>query len=85
MKVLLSKLKENGHIEFAPVYFISTIKTVINLEYDLDKSFQEILYRIVNWINERSGLVIEFADAEYVNISFFIHYQEVHTLNCPVD
>ena len=46
MKVLLKKHKSNGHIEIAPVYFSSSIKTVINLEYDPDKSFQEVLYRI---------------------------------------
>ena len=46
----------NRDIEYAPVYFNSATKTVINFEkYMLDKSFQEILYRIGNWINERSG------------------------------
>ena len=71
VKVLLSKYKKNGDIEFAPVYFNSTTKEVINLEYDIDKSFQEILYRIDNWTNEGSGWVIEPVDAEYVNISIF--------------
>ena len=41
---------------------------MINAEYDLDKCFQEILYQIDNWINERSGWVIESVYAEYVNI-----------------
>ena len=54
-KVLLSKHKGNGGIEFTPVYFNFTTKTLTNLEYDLDKSFQGILYRIDNWINEGSG------------------------------
>ena len=54
VKVLLSKHKKNGGIEFAPVNFNSTIKTVINLEYDLDKSFQKIFYRIDNCLNEES-------------------------------
>ena len=63
VKVLLSKHKENGGN--------STTKTVINSEYMLDKSFQEILYRIDNWINEGSGWVVESIDAEYVNISIF--------------
>ena len=71
VKVLLSKHKENGDIEFAPVYFNSITKTVLNLEYDLDKSFQEIMYGIDNWINEGSGRIIESVDAEYVNISIF--------------
>ena len=54
--VLLCKHKENVSIEYSPVYFNSATKTVINFgEYDLDTSFQEILYRIENWINEGSG------------------------------
>ena len=28
----------------------------------LDKSFQKILYRIDNWINEGFGWIIEFMD-----------------------
>ena len=55
VNVLLRKHRENGDIEFAPVYFNSTTKTVNNSKYDLDKYFQEILYRIDNWINEGSG------------------------------
>ena len=69
VKVLLNKHKENGDIEFAPVYFNSTTKTVINLKHDLGKSFPEILYRINNWTNERSGWIIESIETEYVNIS----------------
>ena len=41
--ILLTKTKINGSIEYSPVYFNSTMKTVINSEFDLDKSFQEIL------------------------------------------
>ena len=85
LKLLLRKHKENGGIEFAPVYFNSTIKTVINSKYMLDKFFQEILYRIDNWINEGSGWVIESIDAEYVNISVFSPYQEVQTLTCLIN
>ena len=71
VKVLLGKDKGNGDIEFAPVYFNSATKTVINSEYMLDKSFRDVLYRIDNWSNERSGWVIEPIEAEYVNISIF--------------
>ena len=66
VKVLLSKHKENGGIEFAPAYFNSTTKTVISSDKHMhDKSFQEMFYRIDNWINEGSGWVIESVDAEY--------------------
>ena len=42
MEVLLRKHKENGDIEFTPVYSNSTTKTVISSEYDIYKSFQEM-------------------------------------------
>ena len=62
----------NGDIEYAPVYFKSATKTVINSDKCmLDKSFQEILYRIDNWINEGSGWIIESIEAQYVNISVY--------------
>ena len=48
VKVLLKKHKQNGDIEFAPVYFNSVTKTVINFKYDLSKYFQEVLYGIGN-------------------------------------
>ena len=57
--VLLSKAKINGSIEYSPVYFNSTTKIVINSEFNLDKSFQKILYRIDHWINERFGWIVE--------------------------
>ena len=70
--VLLCKHKINGDIEYVPVYFNSVTKTVINSDkYDLDKSFQEILYGIDNWINEGSGWIIESIEAQYVNISVY--------------
>ena len=55
VKVLLKKYKPNGEIEFAPIYFNSVTKLIINHRNKLDKSFQEILYRIDAWINEGSG------------------------------
>ena len=59
VKVLLSKHKGNEDTEFALAYFNSATKTVINFEYILDKSFQEILYKIDNWINEGPGWIID--------------------------
>ena len=71
--VLLCKHKQNGDIEYAPVYFNSSTETEINSDkYNLDKSFQEILYKIDNWINEGSGWIIESINGEYVNISIYI-------------
>ena len=59
VKVLLKKYKPNREIEFAPIYFNSVTKLIINHKYKLDKSFQEILYRIDAWINKGSGWIIE--------------------------
>ena len=59
VKVLLIKHKENG--DFALLYFNSTSKILLVINFDkymLDKSFQEILHKIDNWINEGSGWVI---------------------------
>ena len=51
--VLSCKYKGNGDREYAPVYFNSATKTVINSDkYGPDKSFQEILYRIDYWIKD---------------------------------
>ena len=69
--ILLSKDKMNGDTEYSPVYFNSTTKTVINFEFSLDKSFQEILCRVDNRINEGSGWIIESLESEYVNISAY--------------
>ena len=44
---LLSKHKQNEDIEYRPVYFNSETKVVINSDkHDLDKSLQEVLYRM---------------------------------------
>ena len=52
---LLKKYKINGEIEFAPVYFNSLTKTVINHRFRLDGSFHEILCIVDVWIHKGSG------------------------------
>ena len=70
VNILLKKYKDT-EIKFSPVYFNLTTKTVINHKFDLDKSFQEILYRIDNWISEGSGWNFESVKSQYINISTF--------------
>ena len=55
VKVLLKKYKLNGEIEFAPVYFNSVAKTLINHRFRLENVFQEIFNMIDVWINNGSG------------------------------
>ena len=71
VKVLLKKYKLNGEIEFAPVYFNSFTKTVINRIFKLESSFQEILYMIDIWINNGSGWIVESIESQYINISTY--------------
>ena len=52
MKFVARKFKEYGDIKLIPVLSNSTTKTAFNPKHGLDKSFQEIHYRIDNWINK---------------------------------
>ena len=70
LKVTLKKYKST-EIEFAPAYFNSTIKTVINHRISLENSFQKILYRIDNWINKGSGWIVELVESQYINVSTY--------------
>ena len=70
VKVLLEKKsKLNGEIEFAPVYFNSTTKTVIRHKFSLENAFQEILCMIDAWINEGPGWIVDSLKSQYINIT----------------
>ena len=83
VKVLLKKYKHNGEIEFAPVYFNSVTKTVINHRFILEKYFQKILYLIDNWINEGSGWLVESIESQYINISTYRPLSGSSYINLP--
>ena len=68
VKIFLKKYKGTD-IESSPVYFKFNNKKVINHKFSFDKSFQEILYRIDNWIKESSGWIIGSIISQYINIS----------------
>ena len=65
---MLRKYKPNEKIEFRPVYFNPTTKTVINQKFSLQNVLQKFLYRTDNWINKGSGWTDE---SQYVNISVY--------------
>ena len=44
---------------------------MINSEFNLDQSFQEILYRIDNWINQGSVWIIESIEGFYLNVNSY--------------
>ena len=85
VKVLLKKYKLNGEIEFAPVYFNSVTKTVINHRFKLERSFQEILYMIGGWINEGSGWIVESVEPHYSNISTYRLLSASSYISLPVE
>ena len=44
---------------------------MINHKFSLENAFQEILYRIDNWINEGSGWIVELIESQYISISTY--------------
>ena len=55
LAVLLSKVKNNSETEYSPVYFNSLTKAITNNDFKLYESFQDIIYRLENWIRHGSG------------------------------
>ena len=84
-QVLLKKYKSNGEIEFAPVYFNSVTKTVINQRFRLENYFQEILYMIDVWINNGSGWNVESIESQYINISTYRPLSGSSYMDLPVE
>ena len=85
LKVGLKKHKPGVEIEFSPVYFNSTTKNMINHKLGLEKFFQEILYRIDNWINEGSGWIVETIKSQYINILTYRQLIGSSCLKLPVE
>ena len=52
---LLSKVKSSDLIEYSTVYLDNLSKTVIGNKYFLDQCFNEIIFRLENWISPLSG------------------------------
>ena len=85
VKVLLKKYKLNGEIEFAPVYFNSFTKAVINHRFRLENSFQEILYMLDVWIDKGSGWSVEAIESQYINISTYRPLSGCSYMDLPVE
>ena len=56
---------------------------MFNFKYDLDKPFQVVLYRIDNWVNEGSSLVIEIGAVKYVNIFVYSPLSKSTSIKLP--
>ena len=64
VKVFLKKYKFNEEIKFAPIYFNSLTKAVINHSFKLENSFQEILYMTDVWINKGSDWSVDSMESQ---------------------
>ena len=85
VKVLLKKYKLSGEIELAPVYFNTTTRTIIHHKFRLENSFQEILYIIDAWNNEKSGWIVESIKSQYINVSTYRSLLGSSYINLPIE
>ena len=85
LTVLLSKVKNNSEIEYSPVYFNSLTKTVIINKFKLNQAFQEIIYRLDNWISHGSGWVVEEIYNQYLTVSFYLPLSGSTYIKLPVE
>ena len=58
---------------------------MINHKLSLENAFQEILYRIDNWINEGSGWIVELIESQYINISNYRPLSGSSSVNLPAE
>ena len=67
--VLLSKVKSSDFIEYSTVYLNSLTKAVIGEKYFLNECFNEIIFRLENWISYGSGWNVDSILNQYLNVS----------------
>ena len=82
VKFLLKKSKREIGLA---VYFNLSTKLVINHRYELNKYFQEILYRIDAWINKGSGWIVESIESQYINITTYKPLVGSSYIDLPID
>ena len=58
---------------------------MINHKFSLKNAFQEILYRIDNWINEGSGWIVELMESQYINIPTYRPLPESSYIKLPAE
>ena len=52
-------------------FFNSLTKTVIGKKYFLNECFNEIIFRLENWISRGSGWIVDNNLCQYLNISSY--------------
>ena len=69
--VLWNKIKSIDFIKYSTVSFNSLTKTVIGEEYHLNECFNEIIFRLENWISHGSGWNVDSILNQCLNISSY--------------
>ena len=85
MCVLLSKVKSSDLTEYSPVYFNSLTKTVVEDKFKLNQCFNEIIYRLENWISHSSGWIVEETISQYLNLSSYLPLSGSTYIKLPDD
>ena len=68
LKVESKNISQRKKFNLLQFISIQQTKKVINYKFGLGKSFQEILYRTDNWINDRSGWIVELIESQYISM-----------------
>ena len=58
---------------------------MINQKFNHENAFQEILYMIDNWVNERPGWIIELIKSQYINISTYRPLSGSSYMDLPIE
>ena len=58
---------------------------MINYILGLENVFQEILYRIDNWINKESDWIVELIESQYINVSTYIPLSGTSYVKLPAE
>ena len=58
---------------------------MISHKFSLENAFQNILYRIDDWINEGSGWIVELSKSQYINVSTYRPLSASSYIKLPVE
>ena len=58
---------------------------MINYKFSLENTFKQILYRTDNYINERSGGIVELIESQHINISTYRPLSESFYVKLPLE
>ena len=68
LSVLLSKVKSRELLEYSTIYLNLLTKTVIADKFYLDQCFNDVAFRLENWISHGSRWIVEEIVSQYLNV-----------------